>query len=46
MPQCSFIPVGYHSLCIMHNKQMRMKSMSILTSIKDKLHDSWDTFVS
>ena len=46
-PECSFIPVGFHSLCVMHNKQMKMKSMNILGSIQDKLGlIKWETFLS
>lgn len=30
MPNCSFAPVGYQAMCIMHYKQMRVRSISIL----------------
>ena len=43
-PDCSFAPVGYHSMCLMHNKQIRMKSMSRLGHIKQKLGSGWDAF--
>ena len=33
MPKCSFVPVGYHSMCMMHYKQMRMQAMGILAKV-------------
>lgn len=45
MPNCSFIPVGYQSLCLMHSKQNKMKAMAILGKIKTKLGVKWDKFV-
>ena len=44
-PDCSFVPVGYSNMCVMHNKQMRMKSMNILSAIKDKIGNQWDAFL-
>ena len=45
MPNCSFMPVGYHSICLMHFKQNKMKAMSILGKIKAKLGNSWESFL-
>ena len=32
-------------MCLMHYKQMRMKSMSILSNIKQKLGPNWEGFL-
>ena len=46
VPTCSFEPIGYNVLCLMHTKQMRLKSMTILGQIKDKLgNESWEFFL-
>ena len=45
MPNCSFMPVGYHSICLMHIKQSKMKAMSILGKIKGHLGSKWDSFL-
>lgn len=42
---CSFVPVGYSTMCLMHYKQARMKSMAILGKIKDKLGNNWIKFM-
>ena len=42
---CAFKPVGYSSMCLMHTKQMRMKSMTILGTIKEKIGlQKWENF--
>jgi len=46
MPSCNFKPVGYNAMCLMHYKQMRMKSMSILSNIKQRLGPThWESFL-
>lgn len=46
VPNCSFIPVGYQQICLMHGKQNKMKAMQILSKIQSKLGTSkWETFL-